>query len=809
MRSKASKTVSILLAFLLAVSGAGAEFAVAGEEKALTEPAETEVTEVPETSEEAAAEANGAEDNQWMETLPVSGEQEIETETEQGSESETANAETEQAIPAELIPEEAPASEETVNAAEQDTESAADPENVNTNPSEPQEQAAETVPEMEEPVAETASETNEPATAAEAEQTPPTDDSDESISVDQPEPLDEIPTGTETVTTSSEAGTADLEAEATEAQAAAQSVEIADASADAGDGAPDAQSNPEPVSVSDPEANGTEPEGAVPDSGEEVVKPSDLEETHAEAERTQAPLMPETIIASESIPSEEKEEEASLPADNAEQELNPSDEPAALPDEIEAAAAVAPEAVLAAGEAVVLPEEPASDTEGKEAVSEGTVLPSEAGEIVSEACDTLSAASAEFVDVLPAASEVPTEGTEGFVYRLYEVVHQRKPDEEGFHYWVDALNSGRLTAADVVIRFFDSPEYVHSGKSKEEIVRNCYQTMLNREPDEEGFQYWKSRLDVGMTPDTLIAGFVRSPEFAGIARQYGITPGRVQVTNPLDFNYYRTYFVYRLYQNCLGREPDREGQTYWCRRLAEGLTGVEIAQRFVFSEESGWNRYDNHDFTEMLYRTIHGRGYDQEGLNYWVNKLNYTFSRERVVNKFALSPEFAEQCRVASIDVGTAAAEPDNGTEWQYNIEVLRLCNNYRRSAGLPDLYTREDLLWELATLRAGEIEDYFSHTRPDGTSCFSLFTKQGFYGYLGENLAGGYETPAEVVDAWMKSEGHRANIYSKNYTYLATGFQYAPDKATYCAEGAYAGRYVNFKNYWAQSFCNFGVKIK
>ena len=214
---------------------------------------------------------------------------------------------------------------------------------------------------------------------------------------------------------------------------------------------------------------------------------------------------------------------------------------------------------------------------------------------------------------------------------------------------------------------------------------------------------------------------------------------------------------------------------------------------------------------QYLYKTIMGREYDTEGLIYWTNRLNMRDTREKVLNGFVQSPEFYKQCATAQILAGDPLPTPDDSVEWQYNIAVLELCNAQRRIAGLADLYTREDLLWDLAMKRTDEITQVFSHTRPDGTPWSTLFKEEGFYGYQGENLAAGtpYASPAEVVKAWMDSPGHRANIMSPNYTYLATGYIYDPYAYSYCAEGKYKGQYVKFESYAAQSFCNYGVKIK
>ena len=568
-------------------------------------------------------------------------------------------------------------------------------------------------------------------------------------------------------------------------------------------------------SAAEPEVNAAPAADEVPETEDEPSVPGQAAEADdAETESTvpgQTGGIPEALEAD--VPVQPEDAPASgEPVDLILAEDLPETVPAG-----ETAVETAAEETAVQSETVEADEEAAADSEAEQADSGADVLSGhteiqlpEEDEQAEAPSDVLTAASqgyTEASDVLPASS-VPTTGTEGFVYRLYKIVHGREPDPVGFRYWVDNLNNGRFTAADVVVRFFDSTEYMQSGRSNDEIVRNCYETMLGRQPDPEGFAYWKEKLDIGMTQDTLLAGFVRSSEFAQISGSYGITPGTITLTNPQDKNFYRTFFVYRLYRNCLGRNPDKTGMAYWCQQLENGLPGVDIVHKFIFGPECDGFRYDNYAFTEMLYRTIHGRQYDEDGFKYWTNLLNYTASRERVVNRFALGPEFGSQCSKASINVGSAAYEPDNDPMWQYNIEILRLCNNSRRAAGLPDLYTREDLLKDLAMLRAEEITRYFSHTRPNGKDCFSLFTQQGFYGYLGENLAGGFDSPQLVFNGWMNSPGHRANIMNKNYTYLATGYLYNPDASTYCGEGQYTGQHVKFNHYWAQSFCNYSHRI-
>ena len=91
--------------------------------------------------------------------------------------------------------------------------------------------------------------------------------------------------------------------------------------------------------------------------------------------------------------------------------------------------------------------------------------------------------------------------------------------------------------------------------------------------------------------------------------------------------------------------------------------------------------------------------------------------------------------------------------------------------AGLPALKLRSDIT-AAANVRAGEIKQSFSHTRPDGSSFSTALKEQGVsYRYSGENIAWGQKTPEQVMNAWMNSEGHRANILNSNFNHIGIGY--------------------------------------
>jgi uncharacterized protein YkwD len=122
-----------------------------------------------------------------------------------------------------------------------------------------------------------------------------------------------------------------------------------------------------------------------------------------------------------------------------------------------------------------------------------------------------------------------------------------------------------------------------------------------------------------------------------------------------------------------------------------------------------------------------------------------------------------------------SATEPD--TIAAITNEVLVLVNAERKKAGLPALTTNSQLS-QAAMIRAKELPKLFSHSRPNGSTCFTVFSETGVqYSTAGENIAQGQRNAAAAMTSWMNSEGHRANILSRNFT--AVGIGYYNDKGT------------------------------
>lgn len=113
--------------------------------------------------------------------------------------------------------------------------------------------------------------------------------------------------------------------------------------------------------------------------------------------------------------------------------------------------------------------------------------------------------------------------------------------------------------------------------------------------------------------------------------------------------------------------------------------------------------------------------------------------------------------------------------------QVLALTNAQRRYYNLSDLAAGSELLDSVASLRLRESQSYFNHIRPNGQRFYTAATDLGVsYRHIGENLACGQTTPAQVVNEWMASPTHRANILNSDYQYLSIAYGIGADGFPY-----------------------------
>lgn len=114
--------------------------------------------------------------------------------------------------------------------------------------------------------------------------------------------------------------------------------------------------------------------------------------------------------------------------------------------------------------------------------------------------------------------------------------------------------------------------------------------------------------------------------------------------------------------------------------------------------------------------------------------------------------------------------------------QVVNLVNSERAAQGLMALQ-KDSRLAALAQQKAEDMakNQYFSHTSPTYGSAFDMLKAAGYsYKTAGENIAMGQKSAASVMDGWMHSSGHRANILHTSYEKIGVGYAVSADGMPY-----------------------------
>ena len=200
-------------------------------------------------------------------------------------------------------------------------------------------------------------------------------------------------------------------------------------------------------------------------------------------------------------------------------------------------------------------------------------------------------------------------------------------------------------------------------------------------------------------------------------------------------------------------DPDSDAW-YW---LDANQGGAKAVNKDVYQESNGgkWVRYDANG------HMIKGWDTNDDG-TYYFDQVYGTMAKGIVTIDGNLY--------LFDVDTGVMQASITTSEEAMAD-RVIELVNQERTSRGLQPL-VKDDRLMVAAAARAKELSQRYSHTRPNGSECFTILWHLGIdYGYAGENIAMGQRTPEIVMNDWMNSSGHRANILNENYDCIGVGY--------------------------------------
>ncbi len=153
------------------------------------------------------------------------------------------------------------------------------------------------------------------------------------------------------------------------------------------------------------------------------------------------------------------------------------------------------------------------------------------------------------------------------ISRLYYAYFSRIPDYEGLLFHIGSVKSG-VPLSGVSEQFAQSPEFVNTygALSNEDFVTTVYSNVLNRAPDSEGLQYWKTKLDNNeMTRGEMMIGFSESDEF--------------KASN------FTSTFVTMMYVGMLRRTPELDGFNFWKDSINSGVAPLDLIDDFFYSQE--------------------------------------------------------------------------------------------------------------------------------------------------------------------------------------------------------------------------------
>ncbi len=240
---------------------------------------------------------------------------------------------------------------------------------------------------------------------------------------------------------------------------------------------------------------------------------------------------------------------------------------------------------------------------------------------------------------------VPSDSPEALIFRAYQAVFDRAPDEAGFKVFRDALELGQLTQQQVIEDFVTSPEFqdTYGTLTNREFVNLLYENVLDRPGDPASVNAFTAALDSGVERSAVVIDFANSAEFIQVTALPAAAFFVSTTINPIQGD------IYRAYQAVFDREPDVAGFDLFVGAVAINALSLEqVVEQFVGSQEfqDTYGALSNTDFIELLYDNVLPGNEDPVGRAAFVAELDAGRSRASIVNDFVTSVEF----RIATED---------------------------------------------------------------------------------------------------------------------------------------------------------------
>jgi len=232
--------------------------------------------------------------------------------------------------------------------------------------------------------------------------------------------------------------------------------------------------------------------------------------------------------------------------------------------------------------------------------------------------------------------------------------------------------------------------------------------------------------------------------------------------------------------------PDAGGLASWVNGLLTGrVTGAQVANGFIFSDELMSQNLSNENFLNIMYSAFFNRQPDAGGFKNWLGVLANGASRQYVLAGFVNSLEFNILCSEYGINPGSLSSSGSysaNTASGSLSSASSTESSLFNSVSSVHSQYGSGPLslnssLSNIARARCTDMinRNYFSHTTPEGKNIFIILNENAFaWQYAGENIyqcsPAGIGSESAILNTWMASPSHRDNLTNGSFHQVGIG---------------------------------------
>lgn len=249
--------------------------------------------------------------------------------------------------------------------------------------------------------------------------------------------------------------------------------------------------------------------------------------------------------------------------------------------------------------------------------------------------------------LMPTSSHVARE----YINRTFQVLLHREPTTSERDSFVNLINNG-VTLVNAAAAIIGVPEFQSANPTFEDRISAIYMAMLNRAPAQSEIESYLPHYNNGYGDFKIFEIVANSQEARNYASaNFSLPYGSFVNTDVADANMTALKpFVERLYSGFLNRTADYYGLRNWVTQLGSGAqSGPQVASGFFYSQEFQGLNLSNEEFVTRLYNVCLGRDPDPNGFNNWLAEIGRGATREFVFAGFVNSPEFLSFCRANGV----------------------------------------------------------------------------------------------------------------------------------------------------------------